>query len=273
VHTATGVFRGRIDGSVLRAWTENFGELAFKFADLYALESLAAHAELSVTADTFHLPIPWHDTGIKVESGKDLVIRATGRIEHPQAHLYVGGFGLQLVTGPEGSIVAHNKAVGAGSLVGKIGEQGDFFVIGKHFEAKLIQSGRLYLFVVPWQKGDNKPSGCYRVKVNTGANLAPGAKPLQPAKHTKQELETLAKPVYELREKMTRDIISWMHQMEAPGFDPKNKDWYEQSIRNHVAKIEKLATELQNGIGSLLPGQWLEDPVVNPMVDYRFLFR
>ena len=78
----------------------------------------------------------------------------------------------QFISGPEGSINAgqNNFGVLMGTLMGRIGEKGDVFVIGKRYEAKAARSGKLYVFIVPAQNGQ-APSGAFKVKATAGFSL------------------------------------------------------------------------------------------------------
>ena len=54
----------------------------------------------------------------------------------------------------------------AGSLIGKIGENGKAFYIGDRFEGPATEEGKLYLQIVP-SPWNNASTGTYRVRINT----------------------------------------------------------------------------------------------------------
>ena len=169
IHTRDCVLTGRIAASALKAQTQKFGELTFKLADLRAVYSMATStAEVSVEAAPFAAATDkWHDTGIEVEAGMGLVLNAGGKVDLvPQQP---GVF----VSGPEGSVQAgvNNFGMVMGTLMGRIGEKGENFVIGKRDEGKAASSGKLFVFIVPTQNGQ-APSGAYKLKATAGFSLA-----------------------------------------------------------------------------------------------------
>lgn len=190
IHTRDCVLAGQIESPILKAKTANFGELQFKIADLHSLQSLArSEAQVAVEAGEPGA-LKWYDTGLAVENGMDLVIRASGQIDFanqggpgagpgPGA---AGGPGMAgpLVSGPDGCPnVPRTGAYLAGTLLGKIGDRGDVFPIGQRFEGRASQEGRLHLLVMPWQGAAN-PTGSYKVNIATGFDLVPGARWIEP---------------------------------------------------------------------------------------------
>jgi hypothetical protein len=164
---------GQVCGAYLKFRSTGVGELSIKLSDLEMLKNDTG--TIPVGAGRFGDPIKWSDTGVLVESEMCLMIRATGEIVHPQF------FGVQLATGPHGAIGHHLTGSESrrhyqqegfhrpGTLVGKIGDQKDHFVIGTHFEGKVYGKGRLYLWVVPWLETEKKTVGSYHVDVAVGA--------------------------------------------------------------------------------------------------------
>lgn len=167
IYTRDCVLTGRIAGPALKAQTQKFGELSFKLADLRTVYSMATTStESSVEAAPFAAaPDRWHDTGIEVEAGMGLVITASGKVDLvPQQPG-------QFVSGPEGNPNAgQNFGVLMGTLLGRIGEKGDIFVIGKRHEVKASRGGKLYVFIVPTQNGQ-APTGSFKVKATAGFSL------------------------------------------------------------------------------------------------------
>lgn len=183
IHTRDCVLSGTIHSPILKAKTANFGELQFKIADLHSLQSMAkAEAEVAVEAAPAAQGLKWQDTGIQVESDMDLVIKASGQIDFANGQPLPPGAG-PIVSGPEGSANVGRGTGGysVGTLLGKIGDRGDVFVIGPRLEGKTVQEGRLHLMVVPWPGAENPPTGSYKVNLAMGFDLVPGLKRIEAA--------------------------------------------------------------------------------------------
>ena len=71
------------------------------------------------------------------------------------------------LTTPKGFGNVRPPAFSAGSLVGKIGENGTPFLIGEKHDGKANASGKLYLHIIPSHWG-NASTGAYEVKVSGG---------------------------------------------------------------------------------------------------------
>jgi hypothetical protein len=101
-----------------------------------------------------------------------LIVAASGQIDlAPQQ-----GPG-QYVSGPDGSPRAGNVGVSgtgyaAGTLLGRVGERGPVFVVGRRYEGSPGQEGRLYLCVAKAQDC----AGSYQVKLTAGVGLVPEKK-------------------------------------------------------------------------------------------------
>jgi hypothetical protein len=177
VHTRDCVLTGRILNPTLKARTDNFGELQFNLAFLTSIQSMAAtRADLSLDAAQFGKEIlgKWIDTGLTVDAESDLIITADGKVD--LAPQQAG----QYVSGPEGhpqGQLANGHF--AGTLLGRIGEKGEFFVIGKRFEGRVLAPGKLYVHVLPTGTGEGS-TGAYKVKLTSGLDLGV-AKKLGPA--------------------------------------------------------------------------------------------
>ncbi|HYV62800.1 MAG TPA: hypothetical protein VE958_09005, partial [Bryobacteraceae bacterium] len=213
---------GRILASTIKVRSPSVGEISLNLADLRSL----AHTkgEIRVGAGLFTQPIPWQDTGFVVESDTGLIIRASGEIIHPT------GFGIQLATGPEGRFGGdvHTDAHPPGTLVGKIGDQSDHFVVGKHLDIKPGVKGRLFLWVVPWVKADKSPTGFYRVEIEIGIPLGAQTKRLTPYNN---ETEAALAPFNAVRGKRIREVVEWTEAMNSPAFNPAERWRYEAGIR------------------------------------------
>jgi hypothetical protein len=168
IYTRDSVLAGRILNPTLKAKTHNFGELQFDLATLASLHSMAGtKADLSVEAAPFGKEVlgKWIDSGLTVDADTDLVITATGQVD------LVPQQAGQFVSGPEGHPQGPlPSGYLAGTLLGRVGEKGEFFVIGKRFEGRVVAPGKLYLHILPTGAGEGS-SGAYKVKVQNGYDL------------------------------------------------------------------------------------------------------
>jgi hypothetical protein len=167
IYTADSVLSGRITTPVLKARTENFGEMQFKLADLRALRSAAiSKTEVALDATQHTLQAgKWLDTGLLVEADTGLSFVATGQVD--LAPQQAG----QVVSGAEGFPTGGNvNGFVVGTLLGRIGEKGEPFIVGKRLEGRSSQEGKLYLQIVTAQPA----TGGYKVRVLVGPEVAPG---------------------------------------------------------------------------------------------------
>ena len=107
----------------------------------------------------------WLDTGIVLDGNGGLHITASGEID-----LLNDGSG-DFVSTPAGNRNVGGRRPGRlpGTLMGRIGETGQPFVIGERYQALTAPSGRLYLQIVSVNFGNNQqPSGSYKVVVRSG---------------------------------------------------------------------------------------------------------
>jgi hypothetical protein len=75
----------------------------------------------------------------------------------------------QYLTGPDGYKACYGSSGNwaPGTLLGRIGEQGAVFVIGKRHQGVAARDGNLYLRIAP-SPWNNSSEGSYAVKVETG---------------------------------------------------------------------------------------------------------
>jgi hypothetical protein len=167
VHTRDCVLAGRVEGEALKARSESLGELALRLTELRALQSAAVdRADVAVEASQFGNGTgKWADSGTTVEPGVGLVVSASGRVDltpdRPGQH----------VSGPAG--YAAQGAYGAyqaGTLLGRIGEDGPVFAVGQQYQGHSGKGGKLYLYIVPLS-GGNGSTGSYQVKVSSGPGV------------------------------------------------------------------------------------------------------
>jgi hypothetical protein len=167
VHTRDCVLAGRIEADALKAHTASLGELSLRLTELRSLHSAAVdRTEVAVEAAQFGAGVgKWADSGMTVEAGVGLVVAASGRVDlmPAQAGRHVSGPGGYPGQGSDGGYQA-------GTLLGRVGEEGAVFVVGQHYEGHSAKGGRLFLRIVPLS-GGNGSTGSYQVKVRTGPGV------------------------------------------------------------------------------------------------------
>src|SRR5262249_35956838 len=166
VITPTFTIVGRITASSLRAKTEYFGDVDLSLATLRHMRQLTETRENEIVVDAAKHTQPngWLDTGITVQNFSTLAIVASGEVDlrpSTPGQLMCGprGYGRNAGDGPGvaagGLFPAGGKKKGGaafsrispGSLVGRIGENGEMFLIGDRFEGSLGE-GKLYLQIM-----------------------------------------------------------------------------------------------------------------------------
>ncbi len=164
IQTAEFPVVGRIQGRSLRVYSAHFGELSLKLGDLRVLHVRAPNSDTEVSIDASRYGSAtdqWMDSGIVIDSSHRLLISADGQVD-----LWPQGAGQYLVS-PKGYTTAGREAAYmAGSLVGKVGENGKTFVVGEHYDGAPGEEGKLYLHIVP-SPWNNASVGNYQVRVAT----------------------------------------------------------------------------------------------------------
>ncbi len=168
---------GRILTPSIKAKSEYFGDMEHSLSKLRHLRVIvdARETEVVVEAAKYAQPNQWLDTGIVVESAGTLAVVASGEVElrpsmpgtylsGPRGYMRIGaaggGFGkAKKGAGGDGLARAY-----PGTLVGRIGPNGDPFVIGERFEATPDRDGKLYLQIMssPYEATS---AGSYQVKL------------------------------------------------------------------------------------------------------------
>jgi hypothetical protein len=174
IHTRDSVVGGKISNAVIKAKTATLGELQFKVEDLQSLHSMARTEIALAVEPSADGKLKWLDTGVFVETDMDLILRRSGQIE------VVEKLDAQVPIPPAAVSPSkyYSNVPARGSLLGKIGDKGDAFIIGERLEAKAAEEGRLFLAVVPHEL---KVAGKYQVDVRAGLDLAPGLKRMERA--------------------------------------------------------------------------------------------
>ena len=116
--------------------------------------------KVDVRGGTF-APSTWEDTGIRLERGDRVTLKAEGR-------LTLSPWGSNTFTGPEGS-TNHGKVPDGspmGALVGKVGKDGEQFVVGSDKTFTVQKPGTLLLSIAmhPSYVNNQFPGG-YEIKV------------------------------------------------------------------------------------------------------------
>lgn len=155
---------GRLVSSAIKARNPYFGDVELKLCELRSVRwmSSSGESELLVEASKHGSPgSPWLDTGLDVEAESGLLISATGQID-----LWPATPG-QYATGPSGyrnagTVQGTNHH--AGTLLGRVGENGKVFVVGERYDAATNAEGRLYLAIAP-SPWNNASAGSFSVRI------------------------------------------------------------------------------------------------------------
>lgn len=156
---------GNLASSKMKIKTEHFGEAIVKLTDLRSLRTNTGGGDVEVTLDATKYGSnanTFMETDFTVEGEVPLKITASGSVD-----VYAQAAG-QYISGPEG-----NNQLGQrgrfipGQLIGKIGENGQPFLIGPSYSATPTGEGKLYLHIWPFQGGGGA-TGSYTVKISTG---------------------------------------------------------------------------------------------------------
>lgn len=179
IYTHDCLLTGRLLPGSFKANTRKLGDLTLQLSDLKALQVMASTSgEVAIDAAPFAgAPERWLDTGFTLEPDIHLVLTATGSVD-----LDPRDSG-KCVSGPEGRELGKNAGFLPGTLLGRIGEKGDVFIIGKRYEGKANAAGKLQVHVVP-PASEQAPIGAFRLRINTGFELATNPdknQPLPPA--------------------------------------------------------------------------------------------
>ena len=167
------MLQGEVQSAEIRVKTKQFGESALKVEQILSMKSIStarSRGEFSLDAAKYSDPTwsHWYDTGITVTKGEPLEIVAEGQIDHwpEQSRLNTSS---SYMSGPEGNEKPTRPPPSgvdvdprfsptrfqSGMIVGKIGERGPIFPIGKSYLTKSAPAtGTLYLIITPtfWGK-------------------------------------------------------------------------------------------------------------------------
>jgi hypothetical protein len=176
--TPTFTVVGQIVTPVIKANSEYFGDVDVKLPQVRSLRMLTGPSEAEVVVDASRYgsaPNQWMETEININRGMGLQASASGQVDiYPS-----GGRPSGYVCGPagygQGNVPIRNLGgiqpgtntmQFPGALLGKLGANGEIFVIGERYDAVPPGEGRLYLHIGPSPWG-NASTGTYKVKLAT----------------------------------------------------------------------------------------------------------
>jgi hypothetical protein len=176
VETGEFTFQGKVETAALKARTKYFAESSLKVAELRGVRMAGVESSDAIVIDSAKYGRPndqtWLETNIELTAGKPLEISVSGTIDlWPQQ----GG---QYIVGPNGqpqhgsvqiiSPTGRAYQFSSGTVIGRVGPQGEPFVVGIGMKSPRINSsGKLYFKIAgsPW---GNPPSGSYKATVKAG---------------------------------------------------------------------------------------------------------
>jgi hypothetical protein len=189
VVTPTFTIIGRILAPTIKVKAEYFGEAELSLSNMRTLHSPGEQSrslDVLVDAGKYASPGQWLETKAEVDGRTALLITAKGQVDYGPAQIQnpstmCGPNGFQAQGGLKvrrvingvivgGVVVAPGQKVGVisenhvGMLLGKIGENGEPFFIGEHYEATPDAEGILYLHIGP-SPNNGPSSGIYDVKI------------------------------------------------------------------------------------------------------------
>jgi hypothetical protein len=170
IHTRESVLTGRLASPTLKVRTVYFGELSLKLEDLRSIYAMSGSGQVLVTLDASKhagTKDQWKDSGFIVEPDIGLVITASGQID------LIAQQAGQVMSPPDGNQTVGRtpgQAFASGTLLGRIGENGEVFAIGSRYEVRTQQGGKLYLSIQPHPRSEGA-TGNYSVKIVGGPNV------------------------------------------------------------------------------------------------------
>ena len=172
---------GRILTTTVKAKTQYFGGQELNVADMRTLRSMGAVAmdtELSIDSGKYANQGQWLDTNYHCDGRTAITIIASGLIDvWPQqgGQFMSGPSGFQQTRnggGPGGMLKGGRKIGGiinnqqhCGMLLGKIGEDGEIFLVAERYDGVPEGEGKLFLHIGPSQ-WNAQCIGNYEVKIN-----------------------------------------------------------------------------------------------------------
>jgi hypothetical protein len=145
-----------------------YGTLRVKLEDVREILQIGVEGAASTkrfTVDASHRATgTWLNTGMRLKRGTDVRISATGQIT-------MSPWGSNHISTPDGTLNIGwyiSNQVPYGALIGRIGENGDIFMVGQNKRFKADGNGTLYLaFAMNQNYNNNQFPGQYKVTVRT----------------------------------------------------------------------------------------------------------
>jgi hypothetical protein len=186
---------GRIEADIFKVRTPYFGDGQVRLHELRTIRWQNGDPEGRLVVDAAkyaNQQETWMDTGLVIARGTKLQLLASGTVDlwpiAPEVGRYLASpdgqqQGGQVNVALGGGVwVANNGVVQAapapgivqrgaaqptpGMLVGRIGESGAVFIVGRTFNGVATEEGKLYLRIMP-SPWNNASTGNYEVRVNT----------------------------------------------------------------------------------------------------------
>jgi hypothetical protein len=168
---------GKIRTAAFKATTDLFGPVELSVAKMQMLRTITSGGRsrevvLSMDAAKFAVAGQWMDSGFESDGFTRVQITAQGAVDTwPQqpGQWMVGPGGQQgggniMVFGGGGVGRQIVPQINGGALFGRIGENGEPFMIGAQYEGTLEKEGKLYLHIAPSPWNCNS-TGTYEVKI------------------------------------------------------------------------------------------------------------
>jgi hypothetical protein len=152
--------RGRIEAKTIQGHTPYFGEVKLQVAEVRSMRSTAFGGETTVQLEAAKFcdqgSTNWLETDLELTGDTPVEIVASGQIS-----LYRGG-GYEC--GPRGHQSYPIGGHFAGAVLGRVGTNGDVFVVGEKYYGTPKDQGKLYLRIAasPWS---GQSSGSFKVTV------------------------------------------------------------------------------------------------------------
>ena len=152
--------------------SELFGELKVPVLELRELRSLLPGGELTVAVESskYGNRTSWMETDFEVMAGMRLEITASGEINLDPGN----SLGNNLTRGirPDGTRqLTSGESFIPGQLIGRIGTDGQPFVIGSRYSTLPEREGRLFLRIVTIEHANNiRAEGAYQVRIASEPN-------------------------------------------------------------------------------------------------------
>jgi len=172
IRTSDSAVAGIIITPNLRIRCELFGEVTIPVMQLRELRSLLPNEETNVAVDASKYGNQtWMETEVEIAPGNRLDITATGEINLDP----VGGIGNPALTRnvrPDGTRQLNaNEPYAPGQLLGRIGTDGQTFVIGSRYIGFPDREGRLFLRIVTLELSNNvRADGSFQVRISSQPN-------------------------------------------------------------------------------------------------------